>query len=102
MASLKGSAGKDATTLLGEITLSEKALVAINAGLRRLTVTTPSAWGVAPGQDLLIHAVSLPSAAYALHDVIVTAVNTISVGITTPALALLSSYSITARLRRLN
>ena len=102
---LNGSAGKDgapATTLLGTLTISESATVAISAGLRRVTVTTPSAWGVAVGQDLIISAVSLPSAAYALHDVVVTGANTISVGITTPAIALLASYSIQCRVRRLN
>lgn len=102
LASLVGAAGKDATTLLGDLTISEKAVVAISAGLRRLSVTTPTSWGVAPGQDLIVNAVSLPSAAYALHDVIVTAANTISVGITTPAIAVLSSYAIPARVRRIN
>lgn len=102
LASLIGAPGKDATTLLGEIAVSEKMTVAVNAGLRRLTLTTPASWGVVPGQDLLIHASALPSAAYALHDVVVVEANKISVGITTPALALLSSYSITARVRRLN
>lgn len=102
LASLVGAPGKDATTLLGDLTIGEKALAAISAGLRRLTVTTPTSWGVQPGQDLLINAVTLPSPAYVLHDVVVTSTNAISVGITTPAIALLSSYAISARVRRLN
>ena len=104
-ASARGLPGKDgasATTLLGEITISERAVVAINAGTRRITVTTPVAWGVAKGQDFLICADALPNNSYALHDAIATGPNTLSIGITTPALALLSSYSITARVRRLN
>lgn len=100
-----GTNGKDginATTLLGTITISEQAVVAISAGTRRIAITTPTAWNVAKGQDFIVCADALPSASYALHDAIATGPNTLSIGITTPALALLSSYSITARVRRLN
>jgi len=97
-----GTNGTNATTLLGIITISEQAVIAISAGTRRVTVTTPAAWGVAKGQDFIVCADALPSAAYALHDAIAIGPNTLSIGITTPALALLSSYSITARVRRLN
>ncbi len=89
-------------TLLGTVTLSENALVAISAGVRRLTMTTPTNWGVAPGQNLLLFATSLPSGSYATHDVIATAANTIQVGLTAPLLAIGASYSITARLVRIN
>lgn len=101
-----GANGKDgapAATLLGAIILAETAqLVAITAGARRITVTTPTAWGIVPGQNLLLFPTSLPSGAYATHDVIATAANTLSIGLTTPAIALLSSYSILCRLVRIN
>jgi len=101
-----GANGKDGApgaTLLGTITLAETAqLVAITAGARRVTVITPTAWGVAPGQNLLLFPASVPSGAYVTHDVIATAANTLSIGLTTPAIALLSSYSIPCRLVRIN
>ncbi len=99
----KGDTGNAGATLLGTITIAETAqLVAISAGARRITVTTPTAWGVAPGQNLLLFPSSVPSGAYATHDVIATAANTLSIGLTTPAIALLSSYSIPCRLVRIN
>jgi hypothetical protein len=97
-----GTNGTNGATLLGTITLAETATVAISAGTRRLTLTVPTAWGVVVGQNLLAFPVSVPSLAYATHDVIVTGPNTISVGLTTPLIALLASYSITCRLVRIN
>jgi len=99
-----GPAGSNATanTLLGTFTLSETAVVAIAAGTRRLTVTVPSGWGVNTGQNLVAFPTSVPSSAYATHDVIATGPNTISVGLTTPLIAVMASYSITCRLVRIN
>lgn len=97
-----GSSAANPATLLGTITLSETATVAITAGARRVSVTTPSAWGVTTGQNLLIFPVSVPSGAYATHDVIPTAANTISVGITAPLLAVNATYTIQCRLVRIN
>lgn len=100
-----GPAGAPATnpaTLLGTITLSETATVAITAGARRVTVTTPLAWGVATGQNLLIFPLSVPSGAYATHDVIPTAANTLSIGVTAPLLAVMATYTIQCRLVRIN
>jgi hypothetical protein len=100
---VKGDTGSPGATLLGPLTIAETAqLVAISAGARRVTVTTPVAWGVAPGQNLLLFPASLPSGAFATHDVIATAPNTLSIGLTTPAITLLSSYSIPCRLVRIN
>ncbi len=99
----KGDTGSSGATLLGTITLAETAqLVAITAGARRVTVVTPTSWGVVPGQNLMLFPASVPSGAYATHDVIATAANTLSIGLTTPAIALLSSYSILCRLVRIN
>lgn len=97
-----GAAATNPATLLGAITISETATVAITAGARRVTVATPSAWGVVSGQNLLIFPVSVPSGAYATHDVIATAANTLSVGVTAPLLMVNASYSIQCRLVRIN
>jgi hypothetical protein len=86
--------------ILGTVTLAESATVAISAGTRRLTITTPTAWNVVAGQNLLLFPVSVPSGGYATHDVIATAANIISVGLTAPLLAIGASYSIPARLAR--
>jgi hypothetical protein len=88
--------------LLGTITISETAVIAIQAGIRRVTITTPAGWGVKTGQNLLIFPVSVPSGAYATHDVIPTANNTISVAVGAPLLSVGASYSIQCRLVRIN
>jgi hypothetical protein len=99
----RGDTGLSGATLLGTVTLSETAqLISINAGTRRVTITTPAAWGILPGQNLLLFPVGVPNPSYATHDVIATAANTLSIGLTTPAIALLASYSISARLVRIN
>lgn len=98
----QGAAGTPATTLLGTIVLTETAVVAINAGTRRLTVVTPTAWGVTTGQPIIINPVSTVPAGYATHDAYATAANTLSVGITAPLLAIGASYSITCQVRRIN
>jgi len=87
--------------ILGTVTLAESAgLVSITAGTRRLTITTPTAWNVAAGQNLLLFPGAVPSGSYATHDVIATAANTISVGLTAPLLAIGASYSISGKLAR--
>lgn len=98
----RGSDGTPATTLLGTVTITESMTVAIGAGLRRVTVTTPTGWNVKSGDDLVFAPLSLPAGNYALHNAIVTAANTVQVVLTVPALALLASYSIPCRVRRLN
>lgn len=96
----QGPTGPAAQTLLGTVTIAETAVIAIGAGIRRVTLSTPAAWGVKAGDDLVAFAVSIPSAAYSLHDVVVTGTNTISIGVSAPLLAVGAGYSITARIRR--
>lgn len=96
---VKGDPGTPATTLLGTIVITESASVAITASTRRVTVSTPAAWGVAVGQDLAVFPVAEP-AGYVLHDVVVTGPNAITVGVTAPLLVVGASYAITARVRR--
>lgn len=95
-----GAAGAPGSTPLGTITVAETIAVAIGSGVRRVVLTTPAAWGVVAGQNLMAFPTAVPSSAYAVHDVIATGPNTISVAVSTPALAVLASYSITCRIVR--
>jgi hypothetical protein len=84
---------------LGAVSLTQKATVALVPGVRRLTIATPTAWGVKAGQVLTIAPTSVV-AGYAVHDVVATAENEISVGLTCPALAIGASFTIPAKLIR--
>lgn len=97
----QGPKGDPAGTFVGNITVAETAILAITAGARRVTVTTPASYGVAPGQNLVVFPVSVPNGQYATHDVIATAANTLSVGVSAPLLAIGASYSIQCRLVRI-
>lgn len=97
-----GAKGDPGATLLGSITVAETILVAVGSGARRVTITTPTAWGVTAGQALIAFATTVPTSAYAVHDVIATGANTISVAVSTPALAVAASYSIPCRIVRIN
>lgn len=88
-----------AAPVLGTIVLTQQATLAISAGTRRLTVTTPPEWAVRPGDDLIACPVSVP-AGYAVHDVFVVEANRISVGIIAPLLAIGASFLISCRIRR--
>lgn len=97
-----GLAGKDASTVLGTITIGETILLAITlAGIRRVQITTPTAWAVLPGQSLMAIPTAAVPAGYAVHDVIVTADNKLSIAVSVPALALGAVYSIPCKLHRL-
>lgn len=97
-----GAKGDNASILLGTLNVSETATVALTAGARRVTISTPSTWGVVTGQSLLIVPVSIPTGNYAVHDVAVKSDNTISVGVTAPLLSVGMSYTIPCRVFRLN
>lgn len=84
---------------LGGISLGQKAAVALVAGVRRLVIATPAAWNILPGQALMV-APTAAVAGYALHDVVATRENEISVALTCPALALGASFTIPAKLIR--
>lgn len=98
----KGDAGASAATSLGTLAIGETVALAVGVGIRRITVATPAAWGVKAGDNLLLFPTAVPGLGFAVHDVIATAANTIVVGISTPALAVLATYSITCRVVRIN
>lgn len=98
-----GAAGKDASSLVGDIVVGETIVLAVNlAGIRRVVVTTPVSMGVAVGQSFIAIPTAAVPAGYAIHDVIVTAANKLSIAVSVPALAIGSIYSIPCRLHRLN
>ncbi len=93
--------GRNASAILGSITIAQTATVAISAGTRRMVVTIPASWGVVAGDPL----VALPSAAivgYAVHDVVAVSATSLSIGITAPLLVIGASFSIPCRIARLN
>jgi len=93
--------GKNASVILGSITLAQTATVAITAGTRRMVVTIPASWGVVAGDPLI----ALPSTAvagYVVHDVVAVSATSLSIGITAPLLAIGASFSIPCRIARLN
>jgi hypothetical protein len=96
-----GSPGVVVATLLGDIVFGETAARTISAGLRFLTVSTPPAWGLVVGQDIILSPAAMPAGNYAVHGAIVTAPDTMRVTLTVPLLPVGSSYSITCRVRRL-
>jgi len=93
--------GKNASAILGNVTLAQTATVAISAGTRRIVVTIPASWGVIAGDPLI----ALPSSAvagYAVHDVVAVSATSLSIGMTAPLLAIGASFSIPCRIARLN
>lgn len=93
--------GKNASAILGSITIAQTATVAISAGTRRMVVTIPASWGVIVGDPLI----ALPStvlAGYAVHDVVAVSATSLSIGITAPLLAIGASFTIPCRIARLN
>ncbi|MBW6523427.1 hypothetical protein KZ810_07940 [Sphingomonas sp. RHCKR47] len=84
---------------LGTLTLTQKATVALVAGVRRLTITTPAAWKVDASQVLTIAPTAILTG-YAVHDVVATKANEVSVALTCPALAVGASFTLPAKLIR--
>jgi len=95
----KGDPGTNATanTLVGTITLAESAVIALSAGVRKLTV--PLAGTVTGGNYLLFPAAATP-AGYALHDAICSTAGQLTVSLTAPLLAIGQNYSIQCRVVR--
>lgn len=99
---LQGPAGTAATnpaTFVGTVTVSETAVVAILAGVRKVTITVS---GVTVGSNYLLFPISATPAGYALADVVATGANTLQVTITVPAIVLGGSYSIPCRLVKIS
>lgn len=88
----------NAVTLVGTVTVTETAVLALSAGVRKVTVTAPGA--VVGGNYLLFPTAATP-ANYALADVVCVVNGQLQVSVTAPILALGASYSFTCRLVKL-
>jgi len=99
---LKGDTGPSGATLLGTVTITETAAIAIAAGVRKVNVAIPSAMGVVVGGNYLLFPVGATPAGYAIADVVATAGNVLQVTMTVPLITLGASYSIPCRLVRIN
>lgn len=80
---------------LSNVTISETAVLAISAGVRKVTITGVT--GIVAGDRVVLTPVSATPAGYALADVVATAANTLQVTLTVPLIALGASYSIVCK-----
>lgn len=85
--------------LVGSVTITETAIVALSAGVRKVTVSAPGA--VVGGNYLLFPTAATP-ANYALADTVCVVADQLQVSVTAPLLALGASYSFTCRLVKVN
>lgn len=86
--------------LIGTVTVGETALVALTAGVRKVTVTAP---GTVVGGNYLLFPTAATPAGYALGlDVVCVVAGQLQVSITAPLLALGANYSIPCRLIKIN
>lgn len=91
--------GEPSSSVLGTVTIAEMVTVGITAGVRRVSVGIPAAWGVKAG-DALMLVPEKAIAGYALHDVVAKSGTEILVGLTCPALVIGASYSLATKLIR--
>lgn len=94
-----GAAAANPATLVGTVTVSETAAIALTAGVRKVTV---SATGAVVGGNYLLFPTGATPANYALADVVCVTANQLQVSVTAPLLALGASYSIPCRLVKIN
>lgn len=95
----QGPAGTPGNTLVGTATITETALIALTAGVRKVNVSVP---GVVTSGNYVLFPVSSTPAGYAIADAVCTTAGTLQVSITAPILALGASYSIPVRVVRIN
>jgi len=90
-----GAAGPSSKVSLGNITVTETAIVAISAGIRTLTFTGIS--GLLAGDDIVLFPINALPIGYAIHNSVATANGTLQVTLNAPLLAIGSSYSIVCK-----
>lgn len=92
------AAGPSALVTLGNVAITQTAVLAIVAGVRSVTVAVA---GAVVGDALVLTPTSGMPEGYAVHNAIVTAANTVRVTLTAPLLAIGASYSIICRVSAL-
>lgn len=90
-----GPTGPSALVKLGNITLSENAVIAINAGIR--TITRTGITGLLKDDNVILVPTAALPAGYAIHNAVATANGTLQITLNAPLLAVGASYSITCR-----
>ena len=101
LASLRAVDGKNAASLLGTITITQTATVALTAGVRRVVITVPASYGLAAG-DAIVLTPTRAIDGYAVHGAVAVSATSINVAVSAPLLAIGGSFSIPAKLFRLN
>lgn len=94
-----GAAGTPGNSLIGTVSIAETAVVAILAGVRKVTVACP---GTVTTGNYIAFPVSATPAGYAINDAICATAGQITVTVNGPALALGASYSIPCRIVKVN
>ena len=94
-----GTTGPAGASLIGALTIMQTAVVAIQAGVRSLSLTVQ---GVAQGDALSIIPTAPLPPGYAIHNIVATGPNAVQVTMTAPLLALGASYSIPCKVYRIN
>lgn len=101
LASLRAADGKSAAALLGTVTITQTATVALTAGIRRVIITVLAALGMAAGDPIVL----APTKAIdgdAIHEAIAVSTTSINIGISAPVLTIGANFSIQTKLFRLN
>ena len=80
---------------LSNVTIAESAVVAIAAGVRKVTITGVT--GIVAGDRVMLSPIAATPAGYAIADVVATATGTLQVTLTVPLIALGGSYSIVCK-----
>jgi hypothetical protein len=81
-------------TVLATVTLAQTAVIAINAGIRTVTLACS---GAKTTDDLVIQPVGALPAGYAVHNAVCTSAGQVQVTLTAPLLAIGAAYSIPCR-----
>ncbi len=87
--------------LLGTVTVSQTAGIALSAGIRSLVLAVPTALGVKAGDNIQLFPTGALPAGYAIHNAVATAANQLTVYFTAPLLAIGASFSIPCRVMRI-
>lgn len=87
--------------LLGTVTVTQTAAIALSAGIRSVTLAVSSSLGIKAGDNLLLFPTGALPAGYALHNAVATSATALIVYFTAPLLAIGASFSIPCRVMRI-
>ncbi len=96
---IQGPQGTPGGTAMPNVTISETAVIAITAGVRKVTVACT---GTTTTGNYLVFPISATPTGYALHDCICQSNNFLTISLTAPLLSIGASYSIPCRVVKIN